>query len=132
MSESRALPRVACGVCEEMMNLQSYADHMKSKHPEEDPKNLRVLGQKSIFEVLKKRKVDPTLQETVDKNENVEEEAAEEMETDTAEVRNETEEIEIKLVNKVNVEVDVSDCNTEDWRRSRKGSKTCPSWKTLS
>jgi hypothetical protein len=93
------LPRVACGVCEEMMNLQSYADHMKSKHPEEDPKNLRVLGQKSIFEVMKKRKVDPTLQETVDENENVEEEPAEEMETDTAEVRNETKEIEIKLVN---------------------------------
>jgi hypothetical protein len=122
MSESRALLRIACRVCKEMMNLQSYADHMKSKHPEEDPKNLRVLGQKSILEAMKRRKVEPTLQETVDENENVDEEAAEEMETDTAEVRNETEEIEIKLVNvkverilhKVNVEVDVSDCNTEE------------------
>ena len=46
------LRRVRCRVCSKVINFQSYSDHLKLSHPEEDPKDRRELGQRSL--VVKK------------------------------------------------------------------------------
>ena len=55
-----ALARVKCRVCKQDVNFQYYKEHLKSRHPGEDEKDLRGFGQPKLFEVSinKKRKLD--------------------------------------------------------------------------
>ena len=46
---SGELRRVRCRVCQEELNFQSYSDHIKVLHPEEDPRDRRELGQARLF-----------------------------------------------------------------------------------
>ena len=42
------LVKVKCRVCQKSVNKQSYRDHLKSKHEEEDELDLRVWGQPKL------------------------------------------------------------------------------------
>ena len=43
------LKKVTCRVCREEVNFQSYPDHLKVKHPQENPSNLRDYHQRPLF-----------------------------------------------------------------------------------
>ena len=43
------LSKVTCRVFREQLNFQSYADHLKAKHPEENSNNLRDYNQRTLF-----------------------------------------------------------------------------------
>ena len=36
-------------MCREEQNFQSYSDHIKAVHPEEDPRDRREFGQAKLF-----------------------------------------------------------------------------------
>ena len=53
-----SLSKLACRCCQREINRQSYAEHLKAKHPKEDSKDLRPHGQRCLFTQMKKRKVE--------------------------------------------------------------------------
>ena len=54
MSGKSSLRKIRCRVCKGQVNHQGYSDHLRARHPEEDPKDVRVLGQRTIFGVKRK------------------------------------------------------------------------------
>ena len=54
---SGELRRVRCRVCREELNFQSYSDHIKALHPEEDPRDRREFGQAKLFGGVMVKKV---------------------------------------------------------------------------
>ena len=54
MSGRSSLRKIQCRVCKGPVNRQGYSDHLRARHPEEDPKDVRVLGQGTIFGVKRK------------------------------------------------------------------------------
>ena len=60
--KGRKLKRISCRVCGSELNEQSNPDHLKSNHPDEDPRDRRVWGQKRLdltsFQFKKKARVE--------------------------------------------------------------------------
>lgn len=60
--KGRKLKRISCRVCGTELNEQSYPDHLKYNHPDEDPRDRRVWGQKKLdltsFQFKKKARVE--------------------------------------------------------------------------
>ena len=54
---SGELRRVRCRVCREELKFQSYSDHIKAVHPEEDPRDRREFGQAKLFGGVMVKKV---------------------------------------------------------------------------
>ena len=67
------MARVKCRVCKQDVNFQYYKEHLKSRHPGEDEKDLRGFGQPKLFEVSinKKRKLDDNNHNIVEDTTNV-------------------------------------------------------------
>lgn len=80
------MKRITCRVCSVLINEQSYPDHLKSRHPEEDPKDRRAWGQQSLARaffasrnVSKRTKLDSHNNEEETLHEDVEDEGHEDI-----------------------------------------------------
>ena len=51
-------------MCREELNFQSYSDHLKALHPEEDPRDRREFGQAKLFGGVMVKKVTTETTET--------------------------------------------------------------------
>ena len=48
-ARSGELRKIDCRVCQSTLNFQSYKDHLTSKHPEENSRDLRGQSQAALF-----------------------------------------------------------------------------------
>ena len=55
-------------MCREELNFQSYSDHIKAVHPEEDPRDRRELGQAKLFGGVMVKKVTKETSQEHDKS----------------------------------------------------------------
>ena len=55
-------------MCREELNFQSYSDHLKASHPEEDPRDRREFGQAKLFGGVTVKKVTKEKNQELDKS----------------------------------------------------------------